>query len=471
MPPASEPAPGSVSPNEPSFSPVASGRSQRSFCASEPNAISGIEPIVRCACHAAAIDWSTFATSNSAATSATVETFGPAVLLGGEQAHQVELAHLARTARPGSAPPPTSERRWGRSRRRRSRARGRAARVLVGRAPGAASPQPCATYTDWLVYAPRHRDRHRRSLPHDVPHPRLRGARRAALPRRRRPRLRPRLDRPGGRRRRRLRRARARRLHHDDPPRPRPLHRQGRRPRPACWPSCSGGRTASAAARAGRCTSPTRGSGILGANGIVGGRHPARRRRRPSRAALAATGAVAVAFFGDGAVHCGAFHEGVTLAVGLVAAGRLRLREQRLRRVHRQRPLGRPGARRRAPQGYGMPADDGRRQRRARRARGGGGRGRPRPAPARARARRGAHAPPARPLRGRRRALPARRRSCSSSQGRDPLALARGALGDDAGGATRSSRRPRRRWTRPSRRRCRRPYPEPRGGARRTSMR
>jgi hypothetical protein len=77
MPLASEPAPVSVRPNDPSFSPVASGRSQRSFCASDPNAISGIEPIVKCACHAAAIDWSILATSKSAATSATVDTSVP----------------------------------------------------------------------------------------------------------------------------------------------------------------------------------------------------------------------------------------------------------------------------------------------------------------------------------------------------------------------------------------------------------
>jgi TPP-dependent pyruvate/acetoin dehydrogenase alpha subunit len=56
--------------------------------------------------------------------------------------------------------------------------------------------------------------------------------------------------------------------------------------------------------------------GILGANGIVAAGVPlavgaalTSRIRRSS--------AVAVAFFGDGAVHAGAFHEGVTLAVGL----------------------------------------------------------------------------------------------------------------------------------------------------------
>jgi TPP-dependent pyruvate/acetoin dehydrogenase alpha subunit len=56
--------------------------------------------------------------------------------------------------------------------------------------------------------------------------------------------------------------------------------------------------------------------GVLGANGIVGAGLPL-----AVGAALTAriqrADAVAVAFFGDGAVHSGAFHEGVTLAVGL----------------------------------------------------------------------------------------------------------------------------------------------------------
>jgi TPP-dependent pyruvate/acetoin dehydrogenase alpha subunit len=56
--------------------------------------------------------------------------------------------------------------------------------------------------------------------------------------------------------------------------------------------------------------------GVLGANGIVGAGIPlavgAALTARVQRA-----DAVAVAFFGDGAVHCGAFHEAVTLAVGL----------------------------------------------------------------------------------------------------------------------------------------------------------
>jgi TPP-dependent pyruvate/acetoin dehydrogenase alpha subunit len=54
--------------------------------------------------------------------------------------------------------------------------------------------------------------------------------------------------------------------------------------------------------------------GILGANGIVGAGIPI-----AAGAALAARArgeqGVAMAFFGEGAVHCGAFHEGVVLAV------------------------------------------------------------------------------------------------------------------------------------------------------------
>ena len=56
--------------------------------------------------------------------------------------------------------------------------------------------------------------------------------------------------------------------------------------------------------------------GVLGGNGIVGAGIPL-----AVGAALTCRvrrgDAVAVAFFGDGAVHSGAFHEGVTLAVGL----------------------------------------------------------------------------------------------------------------------------------------------------------
>jgi TPP-dependent pyruvate/acetoin dehydrogenase alpha subunit len=54
--------------------------------------------------------------------------------------------------------------------------------------------------------------------------------------------------------------------------------------------------------------------GILGANGIVGAGIPIAVGAGLA-ASLAGDRAVAVAFFGEGAVHCGAFHEGLVLAV------------------------------------------------------------------------------------------------------------------------------------------------------------
>ena len=73
MPRASEPASGSVRPNAPSARPSASGRSQRSRCASLPKRYSGSEPIVTCACHAAATDWSARPICSIAATKPTVD--------------------------------------------------------------------------------------------------------------------------------------------------------------------------------------------------------------------------------------------------------------------------------------------------------------------------------------------------------------------------------------------------------------
>ena len=73
IPRASEPASGSVKPNAPSTRPSASGRSQRSRCSSEPKRYSGNEPIVTCACHAAATDWSATPICSIAATKPTVD--------------------------------------------------------------------------------------------------------------------------------------------------------------------------------------------------------------------------------------------------------------------------------------------------------------------------------------------------------------------------------------------------------------
>lgn len=56
------------------------------------------------------------------------------------------------------------------------------------------------------------------------------------------------------------------------------------------------------------------GAGVLGASGIVGAGIPLAVGATLSAATLE-TGMVSLAFFGEGAVQCGAFHEGVTLAV------------------------------------------------------------------------------------------------------------------------------------------------------------
>ena len=73
--------------------------------------------------------------------------------------------------------------------------------------------------------------------------------------------------------------------------------------------------------------------GMLGANGIVGGGIP-----HAVGAAFASVykgrDSVAVPFFGDGATNIGAFHESANLAASAAVAGRLRVREQRLRRIH-----------------------------------------------------------------------------------------------------------------------------------------
>ena len=103
------------------------------------------------------------------------------------------------------------------------------------------------------------------------------------------------------------------RRHHVDAPRPRPLPREGPRPARDVRRADGQGRRARTAAAADRCTSPTRRSA---SSAPTGSWPPACRSRwapRPRRS-CERDGSVAVAFFGDGAVAHGTFHEAVNLA-------------------------------------------------------------------------------------------------------------------------------------------------------------
>ena len=71
--------------------------------------------------------------------------------------------------------------------------------------------------------------------------------------------------------------------------------------------------------------------GLIGCYGIVGGSIAA---ATGAALALRGSGAIAVAYFGDGATNQAYFFECLNFAKVLEPAGRLRLREQRLRRVH-----------------------------------------------------------------------------------------------------------------------------------------
>jgi TPP-dependent pyruvate/acetoin dehydrogenase alpha subunit len=95
--------------------------------------------------------------------------------------------------------------------------------------------------------------------------------------------------------------------------------------------------------------------GILGANGIVGAGIPmAVGAAITSR--LRRSGTVAVAFFGDGAVHSGAFHEGVTLAVGLSVPVVLVCEDNGYAEFTPSGRWGGPAPAARA-EGYGIPAE------------------------------------------------------------------------------------------------------------------
>ena len=80
---------------------------------------------------------------------------------------------------------------------------------------------------------------------------------------------------------------------------------------------------------------------------------------------LLKTDRVGVAFFGDGAVNNGAFHEGLNLAIDLEAAGALRVREQPVRHRDRLRLCRRQPQRRRAWRRLRAAGLDAGRQRRA----------------------------------------------------------------------------------------------------------
>ncbi len=168
--------------------------------------------------------------------------------------------------------------------------------------------------------------------------------------------------------------------------RPRPQYRQGlRRHRHDGGVVRQAGR---AVRRQGRFDAHRRSAtqGMLGANGIVGGGPPL-----VVGAALTAktlgTGSVAVSFTGDGGSNQGTTFEAMNLAVVLKLAGDLRVREQRLWRIHR-RLLRRRQPRHRRPRRRFRPAGgEGQRRRFLRGARGCRRGDRPRPQRRRSRAR------------------------------------------------------------------------------------
>ena len=123
---------------------------------------------------------------------------------------------------------------------------------------------------------------------------------------------------------------RRRRRDHLDPPRPRPLHRQGRRP------DADDGRAV--AKDTGYCRGRGGSMHIADLDHRQPRRQRHRRRRDPDRRRprwrikLRGSRHVVVSFFGDGAANEGAFHEASEPGRDLGAAGRVRLREQPVRR-------------------------------------------------------------------------------------------------------------------------------------------
>ena len=213
----------------------------------------------------------------------------------------------------------------------------------------------------------------------------------------------------------------------------------------ACSPSCSDARPATAAARRARCTSPTPATGNLGATAIVGGGIA-----MAAGAALSAqvrgTDRCAVAFFGEGAVAEGSFHE----ALNLAAVWKLPLvlvceNNGYAELTPVRRAPARAGARARdAPR---HPRRAGGRQRRARGPRGRGRGGRTGARRRRAVAAGVRHLPLERPLRRRSRALPLEGGGRGLARARSPPAARggrrRGARRGDRGRGGRASCRPR----------------------------
>ena len=161
-------------------------------------------------------------------------------------------------------------------------------------------------------------DRRARGFPPaHVADPRVRAARHGALRGEADPRLRASLHRHGGDRRRRVRGAPARRLHHEHPPRPWPLHRQGPRSRPddgrdhrprgrllpRSWRQHAHHRDRAGHAGADAIVAGSSALAVGAAHGLK----------------LQGSDNVVVCFFGDGASNQGILHEACNLAAVLDA--------------------------------------------------------------------------------------------------------------------------------------------------------
>ena len=103
--------------------------------------------------------------------------------------------------------------------------------------------------------------------------------------------------------------------------------------------------------------------GAMGSYAIIGAHLPVAAGAAWS-AQYRGTEQVAVCFFGDGTTNIGAFHEALNFAVGVEAAGRLRVREQPLHGVHADQLRDRGRASGGGPRGRLQPREGGRRRQR-----------------------------------------------------------------------------------------------------------